>query len=106
MVKIGVIFDLGNVMIFDSEIRIAAWKQAIEELVLKELTDEDVECHIKGKSAKDILEHFTGYPLSDDMIDQFTEERDRIYRFLIEKEGLELSPGLKDYLNYLKGKLI
>ncbi len=101
MMTIGAIFDLGSVMIFDRDIRLMAWKQAVEELVLKDISGDDVEHYIKGKSAKDILEHFTGYPLSDEMTDQFSEERDRIYRFLIEKNNMELSPGLKDYLNYL-----
>ena len=101
MMTIGVIFDLSSVMIFDSDIQLMAWKQLVEELVLKDLSEEDVECHIKRKSAKDILEYFTGYPLSAEMIEQFSDERDRIYRASIENKKIELSPGLKDYLNYL-----
>ena len=35
------------------------------------------------------------------MINQFSEEKERIYRSLIAKDDVPLAPGLKDFLNYL-----
>ena len=98
---IGVIFDFNGTCIFDGKYHNKAWKTYIEELTLKPVSDRDVSLWIIGKSPKEILEHFLGYELSDSMVEQFSEEKERVYRSLIVKDDLSLAPGLKDFLNYL-----
>ena len=98
---IGVIFDFNGTCIFDGKYHNMAWKTYIEELSMKPVSDRDTSLWIIGKTPKEILEHFLGYELSDNMVNQFSEEKERIYRSLIAKDDVPLAPGLKDFLNYL-----
>ena len=98
---IGVIFDFNGTCIFDGKYHNKAWQTYIEELTLSPVSDRDVSLWIVGKTPKEILEHFLGYELSDNMINQFSEEKERIYRSLIAKDDVPLAPGLSNFLNYL-----
>ncbi len=98
---IGVIFDFNGTCIFDGKYHNKAWQIYIEELTLQPVSDRDVSIWIIGKTPKEILEHFLGYELSENMINQFSEEKERIYRSLLVKDDVQLAPGLKDFLNYL-----
>ncbi len=98
---IAVIFDFNGTCIFDGKYHNAAWKAYCEELTMQKLSEADVDAFIVGHTAKEILEHFVGYELSDSMVQQFSEEKERIYRNLIAKENLELAPGLETFLNFL-----
>lgn len=98
---IAIIFDFNGTCIFDGVFQDKAWQIYIEELALKEVNDEEVDKYIKGKTAKETLEHFLGYELTDNMIVQFSEEKERIYRNILVKENVELAPGLEGFLNYL-----
>lgn len=69
---------------------------------MKEPSESEVSAFITGHTEKEILEHFTGYSLTDSMVRQFTDEKERIYRVLIRQENLSLAPGLETFLNYLK----
>ncbi|MBR6404107.1 MAG: HAD family hydrolase [Eubacterium sp.] len=98
---IAVIFDFNGTCIFDGIYHDKAWQLYIEELALKPVSDKDTEQYIKGKTAKEILEHFLGYELTDNMIVQFSEEKERIYRNMLVKADVQLAPGLESFLNYL-----
>jgi len=100
---IGVIFDFNGTMFFDSKKHLSAWKMYVEELTALSLSDEDVKNHICGKSPKAILEHFLGYELNDDMVEQLASEKEGIYRKLCteDKEGTKLAPGLEKFLDFL-----
>ena len=65
---IGVIFDFNGTCIFDGKYHNMAWKTYIEELSMKPVSDRDTSLWIIGKTPKEILEHFLGYELSDNMI--------------------------------------
>ena len=99
--NIAVIFDFNGTCIFDSKYHNKAWQMYIEELSLNPVSDRDVSLWIIGKTPKEILEHFLGYELTDSMVAQFSEEKERIYRKLLMEDDVSLAPGLKDFLNYL-----
>lgn len=99
--NIAVIFDFNGTCIFDSKYHNKAWQMYIEELSLNPVSDRDVSLWIMGKTPKEILEHFLGYELTDSMVVQFSEEKERIYRKLLMEYDVSLAPGLKDFLNYL-----
>ena len=99
--NIAVIFDFNGTCIFDSKYHNKAWQMYIEELSLNPVSDRDVSLWIMGKTPKEILEHFLGYELTDSMVAQFSEEKERIYRKLLMEDDVSLAPGLKDFLNYL-----
>lgn len=98
---IAVIFDFNGTCIFDKKYHNKAWQIYIEELTLKPVSDKDVSVWISGKTPKDILEHFLGYELSESMLEQFSEEKERVYRSLIAKDDVPLAPGLESFLNFL-----
>lgn len=100
---IGVIFDFNGTMFFDSEKHVRAWTSYVEEVTGITPGKSDIERYIVGKSAKQIMEHFLGYELSEQMMEQFVEEKEGIYRMLCnaDKEGLKLAPGLTEFLDYL-----
>ena len=98
---IAVIFDFNGTCIFDGSLHNRAWRTYVEELTLKEVSDEDAANWIYGKTPKEILEHFLGYELTENTVFQLSEEKERIYRSLLVKDELPLAPGLEDFLNYL-----
>ena len=100
---IGVIFDFNGTMFFDSDKHIKAWVEFTEELIGREITTKEKRVYVSNKSGREIVEHFLGYEISDDMYEQFSEEKEGIYRRLCndDKENLKLAPGLEQFLDFL-----
>lgn len=100
---IGVIFDFNGTMFFDSKKHEKAWKSFTEELIGREITPKEKRLYIRKKSGREIIEHFLGYEISDDMYEQFSEEKEGIYRRLCneDKDNLKLAPGLEKFLDFL-----
>ena len=100
---IGVIFDFNGTMFFDSDKHIKAWVEFTEELIGREITTKEKRVYVSNKSGREIIEHFLGYEISDDMYEQFSEEKEGIYRRLCndDKETLKLAPGLEQFLDFL-----
>ncbi len=98
---IAVIFDFNGTCIFDGKLHDQAWKTYIEELASREVLGNEIEDYIIGKTSKEILEHFLGYELNDNMVNQFSEEKERIYRILLAKADVKLAEGLEEFLDYI-----
>ena len=100
---IGVIFDFNGTMFFDSDKHIEAWALYVEEITGRKPDKNEQKLYIKNQSGKKILEHFLGYELPDEMVEQLSEEKEGIYRKLCNEEGkgLALAPGLTDFLDFL-----
>ncbi len=100
---IGVIFDFNGTMFFDSDKHIKAWTLYMEELTGEQLSDEDVDRYVKTMTGRELMEHYLGYEISDDMYEQLAEEKENIYRRLCmeDKDSLKLAPGLEKFLDYL-----
>ncbi|MBP3620890.1 MAG: HAD family phosphatase [Lachnospiraceae bacterium] len=100
---IGVIFDFNGTMFFDSQKHVKAWTTYAEEMIGRSITPEEKRLYINDKSGRKIIEHFLGYEISDDMYEQFSEEKEGIYRKLCneDKENLKLADGLEEFLDYL-----
>ncbi len=103
MIEIGVIFDFNGTMFFDSNKHEEAWQLYVEELTGKTISGADIRDYIHGRNAADILEHFIGGKMSKEMVMQFSEEKESIYRRLCreDKKKLTLAPGLREFLDYL-----
>ena len=100
---IGVIFDFNGTMFFDSDKHVKAWVEFTEELIGREITTKEKRVYVSNKSGREIIEHFLGYEINDDMYEQFSEEKEGIYRRLCndDKENLKLAPGLEQFLDFL-----
>lgn len=103
MIDLGVIFDFNGTMFYDGSYHNRAWQMCVSDLVMHDIAERDVKAWIIGRTPKEILEHFLGYELSDSMIQQFSMEKERIYRSMLVKDEkrLSLAPGLETYLDYL-----
>ncbi len=101
MAKIGIIFDFNGTLLFDGKYHDAAWRIFLQDLTMQDISHKEMNLYVKNKSAKEILEHFTGYELSSDMINQFAEEKERVYRSLLSKDRPGLAPGAEEFLNFL-----
>ncbi len=98
---IGVIFNLSGTMIPDRELHPEAWRLCIEDLIMRDISNNDERSYIEGKDSRSILEHFLGTGLTETMILQFQEEKDRIYRNMIVNRHPDLITGLTGFLDYL-----
>ncbi len=100
---IGVIFDFNGTMFFDSDKHIKAWTMYVEEITGQKLSNQEIESYVKTMSGRQLIEHYLGYEISDDMYEQFAEEKENIYRKLCveDKKNLKLAPGLEKFLDYL-----
>lgn len=100
---IGVIFDFNGTMFFDSDKHIKSWTLYMEELTGEQLSDADVDRYVKNMTGRELMEHYLGYEISDDMYEQLAEEKENIYRRLCmeDKDNLKLAPGLERFLDYL-----
>lgn len=103
MNTIGVIFDFNGTMFFDSKIHVLAWKNYIEELTNNHISEEEISQYIHGRNSEDILKCFLGDDLTKEMINQFSQEKESIYRSLClrDKDKLKLTLGIEDFLDYL-----
>ena len=102
MEYIGVIFDFNGTMLFDRKYHLDSWRRCVEDLSMTELSDADVAEYIDGKGPREIFAHFLGEGLSDATIQQFQEEKERIYRSMLLKDHPPLALGLETFLDYLK----
>lgn len=102
---IGVIFDFNGTMFFDSDKHVEAWRLYIEELTGADVSNNQVQKYIVDKRPGEIIEHFLGYEVGTDMLEQLCEEKESIYRSLCvqDKDSLKLAPGLDKFLDYLDG---
>ncbi len=100
---IGVIFDFNGTMFFDSEKHIKAWTLFLEDMLGEKLTETEINRYVKNLPGRQLIEVFLDCEISDEMYEQFSEEKENIYRRLCmeDKAGLKLAPGLEKFLDYL-----
>lgn len=96
-----IIFDFNGTMLFDSALHQRAWAEYMEDLTMKPLSDTDISAWIAGRTPREILEHFIGDGISHEMVRQFSEEKEQIYRRLFMASDISLAPGLPGFLDYL-----
>jgi HAD superfamily hydrolase (TIGR01509 family) len=97
----GVIFDFNGTLFWDTNIHNKAWDIFLEKNNIA-LSDKEKNEKIHGKNNKDILNGVFPKPLSEDEIIRFGNEKERIYQELCLKTNMQLAPGVKDFLMFLK----
>jgi HAD superfamily hydrolase (TIGR01509 family) len=105
MTKGGVIFDFNGTLFWDSEYQETSWNQYLAKYNIQ-LTNAQKKEYIHGRNSKDTFEILFNRKLTDREIEQFTEEKEIIYRHECEKHHMELAPGAESLLTYLKFKNI
>ena len=101
----GVIFDFNGTLFWDSEYQETSWDKYLERHNIN-LTEAQKREYIHGRNGKDTLEYLFKRKLSDSEVHEYTEEKEILYREECLKHKMELAPGAKMLLDYLKGKEI
>ncbi len=79
----GIIFDFNGTMFMDSDLHEAAWLYVIQKYTEKKMTEEDILKHIHGKTNDVILRHFISSELTDEQVEQLSDEKEAYYRKLV-----------------------
>lgn len=98
----GVIFDFNGTLFWDSEYQEISWDKYLERHNIN-LTEAQKREYIHGRNGKDTLEYLFKRKLSDFEVQEYTEEKEILYREECLKHKMELAPGAKKLLDYLKG---
>ena len=94
-----------NGVIFDKEFHDTAWRKFLENRIQREISDEEFQLHVYGRSAQDILSYFLEREISGQESILIEEEKEKIYRNLcLQSPDFHLANGLTEFLDKLKKK--
>lgn len=101
----GVVFDFNGTLFWDSEYQETSWDKYLK---LHDfcLTKAQIKEYIHGRNGKDTFEFLFKRSLKESELIEYTEEKETIYRNECLKHRMELAPGAKGLLEYLKFKKI
>lgn len=100
------IFDFNGTLVMDSYMHETAWRQYVEKLCHREVTEEEFKLHVHGKTSAMILEHFLGKgKLTKEEVLAYSEEKEACYRRLCmeNRERFRLTEGVEEFLDKAKG---
>ena len=96
----GLIFDLDGVIVFTDQYHYKAWKQMADEKGI--YFDQEINNRLRGVSRMDSLEIILGHPLSDEEKQKMAEEKNDIYKKLLEQmTPADVSDEVKETLDEL-----
>ena len=100
----GIIFDFNGTLFWDSEFHEKAWRTFGENLLGRNITDEEFNTYFHGRTNKDILEYITERTLTDEEIIELAQQKESIYRNICKSNlnKFNLAPGVERYLDFLK----
>lgn len=101
----GVVFDFNGTLYWDTPLHNKAWNIFLQKHDLH-FTDKEFFTKIHGKNNKDLLQEFFQGKLSDQEIEQYIAEKEKLYQSFCIETKLGLAPGVIDFLNFLKDKQI
>ena len=95
----AVIFDLDGTLIDNNEYHLKTWKQFLLEEGI-DISDENYNAHINGRTNKDAIEYIYGRKMSDEETMNYTLEKEALYR-KIYKPFIKPVEGLIPFLEML-----
>ena len=101
----GVIFDFNGTLFWDSKYQESSWDEYLKNHNIN-MTAAQKKEYIHGRNGKDTLEYLFKRELSDTEVEQYTEEKEQLYRKECLKHKMELAPGAVDLLNHLNEQKI
>ncbi|WP_313630884.1 HAD family phosphatase [Enterococcus devriesei] len=104
----GIIFDFNGTMFLDSDLHEEAWINLIKKYSKQELSEADIIHSIHGKTNDIILRHFISADLTDEQVEQLSDEKEAYYRerVLAHPERIHFTKGLEAALDTLKANQI
>lgn len=100
----GIIFDFNGTLFFDSHMHYEAWRIYSKQLRGYEFTDDEMREKMFGRTNADIIEYAINKKPSAELVEKLAKEKEAMYRemCLKDREHFVLSPGAKNFLDYLK----
>jgi HAD superfamily hydrolase (TIGR01509 family) len=98
-----VIFDFNGTLFWDTPLHNKAWDLFLENHDIT-ITDEEKNRILHGKHNQEILKMLFGSDLSDELVGDYINEKEKIYQQMVTDIQLELAPGVEDFLNFLISK--
>ena len=100
----GIIFDFNGTLFFDSHMHYEAWRIYSKQLRGYEFTDDEMREKMFGRTNADIIEYAINKKPTPEMVEKLAKEKEAMYRqmCLKDRENFILSPGAKDFLEFLK----
>lgn len=100
----GIIFDFNGTLFFDSHMHYEAWRIYSKQLRGYEFTDDEMRQKMFGRTNADIIEYAIGKKPTPELVQKLAKEKEAMYRQMCidDREHFVLSPGAKEFLDYLK----
>ena len=95
-----VIFDFNGTLFWDTHLHNRAWDLFLENHDIS-VTDEEKNRILHGKHNQEILRMLFRNDLSDELVRNYIDEKEKIYQQMVEEIQLKLAPGVEDFLNFL-----
>lgn len=104
----GIIFDFNGVLLWDTPLHDAAWKQVSARLRGWELSGQEMIEKVHGRTNALILEYLAGGPLPQAKLEAWALEKEALYRQMCLDlgENFTLSPGAVELLERLAAQEI
>lgn len=102
----GVLFDFNGTMLFDTKFHEIAWKDYLEKLIGRRVSDQELQDYVYGINANVTLPHFLQREMTQEEVDRLEEGKEKIYRqmCLDNPDEFHLVDGLPEFLDALKEK--
>jgi beta-phosphoglucomutase len=97
----GVVFDFNGTLFWDTNIHNKAWDIFLEKNNIR-LSNKEKNKKIHGKNNRDILNILFSNQLSKEEINRLSTAKEKIYQKLCLQTDMQLAPGAKEFLNFLK----
>ncbi|NJO90076.1 MAG: HAD family phosphatase [Chloroflexia bacterium] len=97
----AVIFDFNGTLLWDTGYHNQAWDQFLDNHNIK-LSDKEKSVKIHGKPNSDIFKGLFNGSLTSKEIEEMSQEKEQIYRNICSDIQLELAPGAREFIHFLK----
>jgi beta-phosphoglucomutase-like phosphatase (HAD superfamily) len=99
----GIIFDFNGVLWWDKELQEGSWNKFAISFRDYAFSKAELDVHVHGRTNSHTLTYLSGHSLTKADLAVLVEQKEAIYRemCLEQGDGLRLSPGAVDLLNFL-----
>ena len=100
----GVIFDFNGVLFSDSDLQEKAWQVLARQLRGREMSGEEFELHMHGRSNAYVLSYLTSRDITGKELAELTEAKESLFRRLCLEtpKRMQLSAGAQELLEWLQ----
>jgi beta-phosphoglucomutase-like phosphatase (HAD superfamily) len=100
----GIIFDFNGVLFSDGDLQEKSWQVMAQKLRGREMTDEEFDLHMHGRSNAYVLSYLAGRRITGPELAELIEAKESLFRSLCLEtpNRMQLSTGAQDLLEWLK----